>query len=319
MSWRSRARIQALIAGERVSIERGNESGPRAAGRLRPGTLLRRGNEVVVRLDSAFVDAAASRTRAPATPAGRARDEIELVVVHDDDRLLAVDKPARMNVYPTRRHLGGSLTELVHRRHRRLAAPGSPPSPCHRLDRETSGVVLFAKDREARAEVGRQFEQRTVEKTYLALVAGIPIEDEGTIDLPLGRDLASRVEIKQGPRLGREGVPALTRWKVCERFRCSAGGRALVELRPETGRQHQLRAHLAAIGHPILGDVLYMGGDDLFLASLDRDLTEAERERVGGLERLALHAAALVIEHPSGGRRQRIEAPSPAAWSRGGL
>ena len=95
---------------------------------------------------------------------------------------------------------------------------------------------------------------------------------------------------------------------------CSSGSRTrrrlerLLELRPETGRQHQLRAHLAAIGHPILGDKLYLGGDDLFLASLERDLTESELERLGGFGRLALHAAGLVVVHPNGGGRVRIEA-----------
>jgi RluA family pseudouridine synthase len=220
-----------------------------------------------------------------------------------------------MNLYPTRRHLGGSLTELVHRRHRALGLPGSPPSPCHRLDRETSGVVLFAKDRETRAHIGRQFEERTVEKTYLAMVRGVPAQDEGVIDLPLGRDPASKVEIKQGPRFDGGGLAARTRWRVLERFDRAAPPRALLELRPETGRQHQLRAHLAAIGHPILGDKLYLGGDDVFLLSLDRDLSAAELEQVGGLGRLALHAAALVVDLPSGNGPVRIAAPCvPAAW-----
>jgi 23S rRNA pseudouridine1911/1915/1917 synthase len=226
-----------------------------------------------------------------------------------------VNKPPRMSLYPTRRHLGGSLTELVHRRHRALGLAGSPPSPCHRLDRETSGLVLFAKDRATRAHIGRQFEERTVEKTYLAMVRGVPAEDEGVIDLPLGRDLLSKVEIKQGPRLDGGGLAARTRWRVLERFESAAPPRALLELRPETGRQHQLRAHLAAIGHPILGDKLYLGGDDLFLISLDRDLSAVELEQVGGLGRLALHAAALVVELPPGNGPVRIAAPCvPAEW-----
>ena len=167
-------------------------------------------------------------------------------------------------------------------------------------------MVLYAKDRETRASVGRQFEERTVEKTYLALVAGAPIADEGVIDLPLGRDLASRVEIKQGPRLGGEGSSACTRWRVRARF--DAGDRALLELRPTTGRQHQLRAHLAAIGHPILGDVLYLGGDDLFLASLERPLTSLEIDSLGGAAGLALHAWRLGLRHPATGERIMIEA-----------
>jgi 23S rRNA pseudouridine1911/1915/1917 synthase len=295
MAWRSRARIQGLIAADRVTVEGGKDESPPRADRVRAGTRLRRGNEVVVRLDSAFVDAG-----------GDVEPAIEIEVVYEDDHLLAVDKPPRMNVYPTRRHLGGSLTELLHRRHRALGASGAPPSPCHRLDRETSGVVLFAKDRATRADVGRQFEERTVEKTYLALVAGVPAEDEGVVDLPLGRDLSSRVEIKQGPRTDGGGMPALTRWRVRERD--AARGRALLELRPETGRQHQLRAHLAAIGHPILGDKLYLGGDTLFLASLERELEAAELAAVGGVDRLALHALRLVVRTVEG-NMLAIEAP----------
>jgi 23S rRNA pseudouridine1911/1915/1917 synthase len=310
MSWRSRARIQALIAGERVTIERGGDESPRAAGKLRAGTLVRRGNEVVVRLDSAFIDAiAVDGVGSSPSLAGAGAEEMEIEVVYEDGHLLAVNKPSPMNVYPTRRHLGGSLTELVHRRHRARGAEGSPPSPCHRLDRETSGVVLFAKDRDTRADVGRQFEERTVEKTYLALVAGLPADDEGVIDLPLGRDLTSRVEIKQGTRLDGAGSSACTRWKVRARF--AAGDRALLELRPTSGRQHQLRAHLAAIGHPILGDVLYLGGDDLFLASLERPLTAAELAVVGGLDRLALHAWRLRLVHPATRQPVTVEAAPP--------
>ena len=311
-----------MIAAQRVTVEPGNDVRPGPSGRLRSGTLLRDGNRVIVRLDSAFVDASSgSVAGAVGLPAGDCV-EVPIEIVYEDDRLLAVNKPPRMNVYPTRRHLGGSLVELVHRRHRALALGGSPPSPCHRLDRETSGVVLFARDREARADVGRQFEERTVEKTYLAQVAGAPAQDEGVIDLPLGRDLGSRVEIKQGVRLDGGGLAARTLWKVRERSVGGAGGiiasRALIELHPETGRQHQLRAHLAAIGHPILGDLLYLGGDDLFLASLERELTAAELEAVGGVDRMALHAWRLGVRHPSTGARFTIEAPSggpPSSWS----
>jgi 23S rRNA-/tRNA-specific pseudouridylate synthase len=346
MAWRSRARIQNLITDGRVTVEPGKDRGPGASGRLRAGTRLRVGNDVIVRLDSAFVDAAVADTRdalaagadgdgGAAGDGGVAAEDatgIAIEVVYEDEHLVAVSKPPRMNLYPTRRHLGGSLTELVHRRHGALGLGGAPPSPCHRLDRETSGVVLFAKDRATRADIGRQFEARTIEKTYLAMVAGSPTADEGVIELPLGRDLASRVEIKQGPRFDGGGLEARTRWRLLARFEASvcegfepdrgprapsplAAGRALLELRPETGRQHQLRAHLAAIGHPILGDKLYLGGDDLFLASLDRELHPGELAALGGSDRLALHAWSLLLRHPDSGNELAIEAPSPAEWS----
>ena len=317
MAWRSRARIQELIAAGRVAIEPGKGPQRASAGRLRAGTRLRGGSEVVVRLDSAFVDAAGAPGPDAAAEGGPPEADaaaVDLEILYEDQHLLAVTKPPRMNLYPTRRHLGGSLTELVHRRHRALGHGGSPPSPCHRLDRETSGVVLFAKDRSTRADVGRQFEARTVEKTYLALVAGVPASDEGAIDLPLGRDLASRVEIKQGPRLDGGGLEARTRWRVRGRFGDAGAPRSLLELSPETGRQHQLRAHLASIGHPILGDKLYLGGDDLFLASLERDLEPAEVAALGGVDRLALHALRLSLRHPLSGRSIELESPPPPEW-----
>ena len=348
LAWRSRTRIQAAIAAGRVTIERGRDREPPASAGVRAGTRLRRGNLVIVRLDTAWVHAGASLA---AASAGRSEPAAEtaLAILYEDEHLLAVDKPPRMNVYPTRRHLGGSLTELVHRRHCALGLAGAPPSPCHRLDRETSGIVLYAKDRETRADIGRQFEERAVEKTYLAVIAGAPSEDEGTIDQPLGRDLSSRVEIKQGPRLDGGGVEARTRFKVRARWgfepvhhRSLADGlvtaraqaaspaelaplaspglcSALLELHPETGRQHQLRAHLAAIGHPILGDRLYLGGDDLFLASLDRPLTPAELAALGGLDRLALHAWRLAFRHPATGARLTVESPAPEGWWRDAL
>jgi len=314
MSWRSRTRIQELITASRVSIDsvKGREASPNGA--LRSSTRVRTGDTIVARLDAAHVEAGA-----------REEASIEVVVVYEDDHLLAVSKPPHMNVYPSRRHLGGSLIERVHRRHRVLGLGGAPPSPCHRLDRETSGLVLFAKDRETRAAIGLQFEARTVEKAYLAVVVGAPGNDEGVIDLPLGRDPSSRVEIKQGPRLDGGGLPARTRWRVRERFEepqprrsaaagfgpVRAAGRALLEIHPETGRQHQIRAHLAAIGHPIVGDKLYLGGDALFLASLERPLTPAELPALGGLDRQALHAWRLTIVHPATGDRLTLEVAPP--------
>ena len=267
-----------------------------------------------MRLDSAFVDAiAGDGIVSPPSLAGAGAEEIEIEIVYEDAHLLAVNKPSPMNVYPTRRHLGGSLTELVHRRHRALGAEGSPPSPCHRLDRETSGVVLFAKDRETRADVGRQFEERTVEKTYLALVAGMPDR----------RRRGDRSAARPRPRVSRrDQAGTAARRRRARGAHAVAGaraapgrgaGRALLELRPETGRQHQLRAHLAAIGHPILGDKLYLGGDDLFLASLERELTPSELEALGGSDRLALHAWKLVFDDPES-HRMEVEARPDPAW-----
>jgi 23S rRNA pseudouridine1911/1915/1917 synthase len=165
-------------------------------------------------------------------------------------------------------------------------------------------LVLFARSRSARAEISRQFEERGVRKAYLALVEGELDGGEGTIRLPLGRDSRSQVEIKKGVREDLGGRPAVTEWRVRQRL----SGRTLVELHPRTGRQHQLRAHLAAIGHPIVGDKLYHGGDDLFLRSLEDDLTPEDLASLGH-DRQALHAWRLGLRHPATGEEIDLEAP----------
>ncbi len=294
LAWRSRASLQHTIAEGRVRVLPFKEPQGAEIGRLRPGLKLRAGQEVVVLLDAA-------RLHPEAGPRLWQPDAVP--VIFEDGNLLAVNKPPHLNLYPTRRHRAGSLLELIHEREREIRGESSyPPTPCHRLDRETTGLLLLARSRQTRAALQRQFEERTVVKVYLALVAGAPAEDEGTIELPLGRDLGSRVEIRQGVRA--DGQPARTAWRLRRR----RSGRALLELRPATGRQHQLRAHLAAIGHPIVGDKLYLGGDRLFLRSLEGELTETDRRRLG-LERQALHSWRLAFRHPLGGRQIELEAP----------
>ncbi len=306
LRWRSRSQVQRLIAAGRVEVNEVN--GANGAGdNLRPSTRLRAGQEIVLWLDAAQEEQASQQD--PWAAQTEAADQAtEIHVVYEDHWLLAVNKPPRMNLYPSRRHRGGSLIELVHRQVREPNGSGAsadrenshPPSPCHRLDRETSGLVLFAKDPITRAAVGGQLEARTVHKTYLAVVLGEVAQDQGTIDLALGPDPRSRVEIRRAAV--SSGEPALTRFRVLERLE----GRTLVELSAVTGRQHQLRVHLAAIGHPIVGDKLYLGGDDVFLRSLEGELCDTDRELLG-LDRQALHAFRLELDHPQG-RRLTIEA-----------
>lgn len=297
LRWRSRASWRRLIEGGRVELRPFKSAGP-PVGRLRAGLRLRAGQEVVVRLDAPHVGAETA-------PAERATAEIP--IVFEDDLLLAVSKPPHLNVYPTRRHRGGSLIQRVHARERRKDTPGGyPPTLCHRLDRETSGLVLFARSRAARAALSDQFEHRRVEKTYLAVVVGEPVEESGRIELPLGRDERSPVEIKTGVVASPAGRPAATRWRVARRL----GGRALLEVTPETGRQHQIRVHLAALGHPLVGDKLYLGGDKLFLRWLAGEAAADELAALG-LDRHALHAWRLTLDHPGSGERVTLEAPPP--------
>ncbi len=298
ISWRTRSAVQRAISAGRVRVLPFKDPQRAAVGRLRPGLKLRAGQEVVLTLP------------APRLEAGTGPAPLAVSVVFEDDFLLAVDKPPHVSVYPTRRHRAGSLIERVHRRcHERGGRDAPPPTLCHRLDRETSGLVLFAKDAATRAAIGRLFEERRLEKVYLALVEGEPEGEEGRIELPLGPAAGSRVEIRVGARV--DGQPAATSWRVRRRL----GGRALLELSPETGRQHQLRAHLAALGHPIVGDKLYLGGDETFLRSLEGGLPEDDRRRLG-LDRQALHCWRLRFEHPATAEPLDLEAPLPADLER---
>ncbi len=296
--WRSRAGIRDFIEGGMVEVLPGKDPQQAPVGALRCGLKLRRGQEVVLR-----------------TPAPRPADEApppigaeELDVLYEDRWLLAVDKPPHISVHPSKGHLTGSLVHLVHERARLREGEGcEPPTLCHRLDRETSGVVLFAKDRLSRTRIGRQFEARRIRKCYLALVRGTMEGEEGVIDLPLGRTLTSEVRLKMGVRYDGDGLASRTEWRVARRLPEAT----LVELTPKTGRQHQLRVHLAAIGHPILGDKLYLGGEEVFLRGIAGRLTAEDRTRLQ-LDRQALHAWKLWAEHPMTGREQCFEAPLAA-------
>ena len=296
---RSREGVRRLL--ERpgaVEVLPGKDPARAPVGALKPGLKLRTGQEVILRIPD------------PEPPAERdpeALDPHGLRILYEDEHLLAVDKPPGISVHPSHGHLFGSLIHLLHERHRALYPGASEvPTLCHRLDRETSGVVLAAKDLLSRSRVGRQFEARSIRKVYLAVVEGEMAEDEGLMDLPLGRDLHSAIRLKMAVR-PEDGQPSRTRFRVRRRVR----GRSLVELHPETGRQHQLRVHLAALGHPITGDKLYLGGDEVFLRHVRGELTEEDHRRLG-LPRQALHAFRLGLEHPFTGEPLWVEAPLAA-------
>lgn len=298
ISWRSRTGVQALIRQRRVEIRPHKDPQQAPVGGLREGLKLRVGQEVVVRVPAPREEPLEKAAAGPEEP---------LVVLFEDDWLVAVDKPPGVSVHPSKGHLTGSLIHRIHEAWRAAGARGEAPHLCHRLDRDTSGVVLAAKDLLARSRLGRQFEKRTVEKTYLAVVSGVVAGDEGEIDLPLGHALTSRVRLKMAVRHDSAAQPACTKWRVVRRL----SERTLLELRPRTGRQHQLRVHLAAIGHPILGDKLYLGGEEVFLRALNDGMT-AEDRRLLVHSRQALHAFRLAFEHPYTGRRTAVEAPLAA-------
>ncbi|HHB81494.1 MAG TPA: RNA pseudouridine synthase [Aliiroseovarius sp.] len=200
-----------------------------------------------------------------------------LDVLHHDHELLFVNKPAGLLSVP------GKGPELADCLLARIQAAFPEALLVHRLDRDTSGVMVFALSPHAQRHLGLQFEKRYVKKAYIARIWGIPQDDEGCVDLPLIVDWPNRPRQKVDHENGRK---ALTRWKLLRR----QGESSRLRLFPETGRSHQLRVHMRAIGHPILGDPLYAEG--------------AARD----FPRLMLHAESLRLRHPDGGKGVTIKA-----------
>jgi len=307
VAWRSRANVQRLIDDGLVSVLPHKDPQAAPVGSIRTGLKLRDGQEVVLRTPEPGATAA-ELIQDGATAAASDGEALSLPVLFEDEWILAVDKPPGISVHPSKGHLRGSLIHRIHVWQRATGPGGAEVATlCHRLDRDTSGVVLAAKEQLSRTRIGKQFEARTVVKTYLALVAGEVAAESGTIDLPLGSALTSEVRLKMAVRYDSDGLPSLTEWSVVRRV----PGRTLLELRPRTGRQHQLRVHLAAIGHPIVGDKLYLGGEEVFLRNLNEGITAPDRALLG-MDRQALHAWKLEIEHPMTGRPLVIEAPLAA-------
>lgn len=225
-------------------------------------------------------------------------------IVYEDSELVAFDKPSGLLVAPDRwDHGKRNLAALVHEQY------GEECGNAHRLDRDTSGVVVFAKTLPALRTLTEQFEAHTVEKRYLALICPPPRVAQGEITHALSSDDRKPGTMKIDPR----GKPASTRYQVLEQWPERNGRFALTELLPLTGRTHQLRVHLASLGSPILGDKLYGGKLELRLSELKRrSYREGKNAERPLLERLALHAEQITITHPTTGERLTINAELPA-------
>jgi 23S rRNA pseudouridine1911/1915/1917 synthase len=204
-------------------------------------------------------------------------------IIHEDGELLAVNKPAGLVCHPTKTDEYSSLIGRV----RLHLGPQVHPHLVNRLDRETSGIVLVAKQDETARQLRKIWENRQVEKDYLAVVHGQVEAKWGVIEAPLGRDQHSRVAIKDCVRA--DGAPARTEYWLERHLQEAGGSFSLLRVRPFTGRKHQIRIHLAHVGHPIVGDKIYGGDEDLYLALVENRLTPEQWDRLI-LPHQALHA-----------------------------
>jgi 23S rRNA pseudouridine1911/1915/1917 synthase len=235
-----------------------------------------------------------------------APEDIPLDILYMDDHLAVVDKPAGMVVYPAAGHARGTLLNALLFRAGKLAAVGGPlrPGVVHRLDKDTSGVMVVALDDGAYYGLAEQFRKRSIQRRYLALVYGSMKGESGRIALSIGRSETDRKKMSTKARRGKE---ALTAWEVAERF----PGATLVSAKLATGRTHQIRVHFASIGHPVLGDRTY--GKKTSIEVVD---SKSKIKAAVTLSRQMLHAETLGFTHPVSGKYVEFKAPPPQDMAR---
>jgi 23S rRNA pseudouridine1911/1915/1917 synthase len=235
----------------------------------------------------------------PPEPIAFKPEPIEIDILHEDRHVIVVNKPAGLVVHPAPGHYTGTLVNALLYHFPNLEGTGGElrPGIVHRLDKETSGALIVAKNADAHHHLAMQFKSRKIQKKYLALVHGTTKSDSGTISLPIGRHPVDRKRMSTASRKSRL---AETSWKVRERFR----GVTLIELDLKTGRTHQIRVHCAAIHHPILGDSVYCGRKAEKKALVETNLLKP-------IPRQMLHAWRLCFTHPATETTVSVEAPLP--------
>lgn len=299
----SRSRIQQLLREARALV-----SGSPA----KPSLKLRGGEQIII-------------TGGPPPPLRAIPEDIPLAVIYEDADLAIVNKPAGMMVHAgagatdDERNRGTLVNALLHR-FRKLSELGGQlrPGIVHRLDKGTSGLIIVAKNDVAHRKLAQQFSRREIKKRYIALVHGWPAKDRGTpgvvtINLPISRDQVRRTRMTTR---GSGGRSAVTHYEVRERIESPYGKFALLDVRIETGRTHQIRVHLASLGHPIVGDTLYGAprelkrGDPARLARSRQTVVQSLPGTLS-LPRNFLHAGGVELYHPRTGDRLAFEAPLP--------
>jgi 23S rRNA pseudouridine1911/1915/1917 synthase len=283
----SRVRVQQLIDQQKVTL---NNEVPKPSIRLRGGEHITITGQVQLPPLKAFAE------------------DIPLDVVYEDSDLAVINKPAGMSVHAGsgKAEAGsrGTLVNALLHRFGKLSQVGDElrPGIVHRLDKETSGLMVIAKTDRAHRKLAEQFSRRTVKKTYLALVHGLMPQKQGTINSPISRDLLRRERMTTRRQGGRQAV---THWRMLEHYQGKLGRFSLLEVNIETGRTHQIRVHLSSLGHPVAGDVLY-GAPKATRGYLG---TASDSASLG---RNFLHSFRLQFEHPISNKPLSFEAPLPA-------
>ena len=270
----TRSQVQKLIEQGAVLV---NEKALNSNYRVRPDDFI-----------SVHIEEADTETLVP--------EEIPLEILYKDEHLVVVNKPPGMVVYPAAGHSGGTLMNALAFHCEKLATTGGPlrPGIVHRLDKDTSGVMIVALTDKAYYNLVEQFRQRTINRKYVSLVYGDIREVSGEISLRIGRSESDRKKMSTHVRRGKEAV---TRWKVLRRF----GNATLIEVKLGTGRTHQIRVHFASVGHPVLGDRVYGKKTEI----------EVTGKRKLSFPRQMLHAELLGFTHPATGEHLELSSPPP--------
>ncbi|MBC31600.1 MAG: RNA pseudouridine synthase [Muricauda sp.] len=233
-------------------------------------------------------------------------EDIPLDIVYEDDVLLVVNKPAGMVVHPGHGNYSGTLINaLVHHFENLPKNSSERPGLVHRIDKDTSGLLVIAKTEAAMAHLANQFFEKTSEREYVALVWGNVENDEGTVEGPIGRNPKNRLQMMVFPE-GEQGKEAITHYKVLERL----GYVTLVSCRLETGRTHQIRVHMKHIGHTLFNDERY-GGDKILKGTTFTKYKQFVENAFKVLPRQALHAKTLGFQHPVSGKFMRFDSELP--------